>query len=155
MKLGPLWLGADTIKKPAEKPRSREPYTPALSPRIRSVVARRTNRLLLSLPSKCTGWNPFATPKCYKKWKRKRVSATPWGLTRWSDNQNLTLTSRFHVLTAYSHQQLSAGSGSAGLTSYTKHAVQLHFIQCPFPNQIQFGLEKLHPKIGYNFPNQI
>ena len=33
-------------------------------------------------------------------------------------------------------------------------AVQLHFIQCPFPNQIQFGLEKLHPKIAYNFPNQ-
>ena len=35
-----------------------------------------------------------------------------------------------------------------------KVALQLHFIQCPFPNQIQFGLEKLHPKIGYNFPNQ-
>ena len=33
-------------------------------------------------------------------------------------------------------------------------AVQLHFIQCPFPNQIQFGLEKLHPNIAYNFPNQ-
>ena len=33
-------------------------------------------------------------------------------------------------------------------------AVQLHFKQCPFPNQIQFGLEKLHPKIAYNFPNQ-
>ena len=33
-------------------------------------------------------------------------------------------------------------------------AVQLDFIQCPFPNQIQFGLEKLHPKIAYNFPNQ-
>ena len=33
-------------------------------------------------------------------------------------------------------------------------AVQLHFIQCPFPNQIQFGLEKLHPKITYHFPNQ-
>ena len=33
-------------------------------------------------------------------------------------------------------------------------AVVLHFIQCPFPNQIQFGLEKLHPKIAYNFPNQ-
>ena len=33
-------------------------------------------------------------------------------------------------------------------------AFQLHFIQCPFPNQIQFGLEKLHPKIAYNFPNQ-
>ena len=32
--------------------------------------------------------------------------------------------------------------------------VQLHFIQCPFPNQIQFGLEKLHPKIAYDFPNQ-
>ena len=32
--------------------------------------------------------------------------------------------------------------------------LQLHFIQCPFPNQIQFGLEKLHPKIAYNFPNQ-
>ena len=31
---------------------------------------------------------------------------------------------------------------------------QLDFIQCPFPNQIQFGLEKLHPKIAYNFPNQ-
>ena len=23
---------------------------------------------------------------------------------------------------------------------------QLHFIQCPFPNQIQFALEKLNPK---------
>merc|ERR1711994_678366 len=33
-------------------------------------------------------------------------------------------------------------------------AVWLHFIQCPFPNQIQFGLEKLHPKIAYNFSNQ-
>ena len=33
-------------------------------------------------------------------------------------------------------------------------ALQLDFIQCPFPNQIQFGLEKLHPKIAYNFPNQ-
>ena len=33
-------------------------------------------------------------------------------------------------------------------------SLQLHFIQCPFPNQIQFGLEKLHPKIAYNFPNQ-
>ena len=33
-------------------------------------------------------------------------------------------------------------------------AVPLHFIQCPFPNQIQFGLEKLHPKIAYDFPNQ-
>ena len=33
-------------------------------------------------------------------------------------------------------------------------AMQLHFIQCPFPNQIQFGLEKLHPKIAYDFPNQ-
>ena len=33
-------------------------------------------------------------------------------------------------------------------------AVQLHFIQCPFPNQIQFGLEKLHQKIAYDFPNQ-
>ena len=33
-------------------------------------------------------------------------------------------------------------------------AVQLHFIQCPFPNQIQFGLEKLHSKIVYDFPNQ-
>ena len=32
--------------------------------------------------------------------------------------------------------------------------VQLHFIQCPFPNQNQFGLEKLHPKIAYDFPNQ-
>ena len=32
--------------------------------------------------------------------------------------------------------------------------MQLHFIQCPFPNQIQFGLETLHPKIAYNFPNQ-
>ena len=30
----------------------------------------------------------------------------------------------------------------------------LDFIQCPFPNQIQFGLEKLQPKIAYNFPNQ-
>ena len=29
----------------------------------------------------------------------------------------------------------------------------LHFIQCSFPNQIQFGLEKLHPKIAYDFPN--
>ena len=26
-------------------------------------------------------------------------------------------------------------------------ALLLHFIQCPFPNQIQFGLEKLHPKM--------
>ena len=33
-------------------------------------------------------------------------------------------------------------------------AVQLDFIQCPFPNQIQFGLEKLRPKITYDFPNQ-
>ena len=33
-------------------------------------------------------------------------------------------------------------------------ALQLHFIQCPFPIQIQFGLEKLHPKIAYDFPNQ-
>ena len=32
--------------------------------------------------------------------------------------------------------------------------LQLHFIQCPFPNQTQFGLEKLQPKIAYNFPNQ-
>ena len=33
-------------------------------------------------------------------------------------------------------------------------AVQLHFIQCPFPNQIQFGLEKLHPKNAKDFTNQ-
>ena len=33
-------------------------------------------------------------------------------------------------------------------------ALPLHYIQCPFTNQIQFGLEKLHPKIAYNFPNQ-
>ena len=40
------------------------------------------------------------------------------------------------------------------LTSGGCIALQLDFIQCPFPNQIQFGLEKLHPKIAYNFPNQ-
>ena len=34
------------------------------------------------------------------------------------------------------------------------NALQLHFIQCPFPNQIQFGLENLPPKIAYHFPNQ-
>ena len=40
-------------------------------------------------------------------------------------------------------------------TNYIKcSALQLDFIQCPFPNQIQFGLEKLHPKIAYDFPNQ-
>ena len=33
-------------------------------------------------------------------------------------------------------------------------AVQLDFIQCPFPNQIQFGLEKIHPKNASDFPNQ-
>ena len=33
-------------------------------------------------------------------------------------------------------------------------ALGLHFIQCPFPNQIQFGSKKLHPKIAYDFPNQ-
>ena len=33
-------------------------------------------------------------------------------------------------------------------------ALQLHFIQCPFPNQIQFGLEKIHPKNASDFPNQ-
>ena len=32
--------------------------------------------------------------------------------------------------------------------------VQLDFIQCPFPNQIQFGLEKIHPKNASDFPNQ-
>ena len=37
---------------------------------------------------------------------------------------------------------------------YNDSALLLHFIQCPFPNQIQFGLEKLHPKIAYDFPNQ-
>ena len=42
------------------------------------------------------------------------------------------------------------GSQQNGLV----YAVQLHFIQCPFPNQIQFGLEKLQPKIAYDFPNQ-
>ena len=35
-----------------------------------------------------------------------------------------------------------------------KLAVQLDFIQCPFPNQIQFGLEKIHPKNASDFPNQ-
>ena len=30
-------------------------------------------------------------------------------------------------------------------------AVQLHFIQCPFPNQIQFGLEKNLQKVDANF----
>ena len=39
-------------------------------------------------------------------------------------------------------------------TPFPPLALQLHFIQCPFPNQIQFGLEKLHPKIAYDFPNQ-
>ena len=33
-------------------------------------------------------------------------------------------------------------------------AVQLDFIQCPFPNQTQFGLEKIHPKNASDFPNQ-
>ena len=33
-------------------------------------------------------------------------------------------------------------------------AQALHFIQCPFPNQIQYGLEKLHPKNASDFPNQ-
>ena len=33
-------------------------------------------------------------------------------------------------------------------------AVPLDFIQCPFPNQIQFGLEKIHPKNASDFPNQ-
>merc|ERR1712218_450445 len=41
------------------------------------------------------------------------------------------------------------------LDNFATTALQLHFIQCPFPNQIQFGLEKLHPKIAYDFPNQI
>ena len=27
-------------------------------------------------------------------------------------------------------------------------------MQCPFPNQIQFGLEKIHPKNASDFPNQ-
>ena len=31
---------------------------------------------------------------------------------------------------------------------------ELHFIQCPFPNQIQFGLEKLHPINAKDFTNQ-
>ena len=35
-----------------------------------------------------------------------------------------------------------------------KTALQLDFIQCPFPNQIQFGLEKIHPKNASDFPNQ-
>ena len=43
---------------------------------------------------------------------------------------------------------------SACAHSQAKDVVGLDFIQCPFPNQIQFGLEKLHPKIAYNFPNQ-
>ena len=33
-------------------------------------------------------------------------------------------------------------------------ALELHFIQCPFPNQFQFGLEKLHPKNAKDFTNQ-
>ena len=59
--------------------------------------------------------------------------------------------------------QARQGSGSPTAASTWKPAaqrvthftaLQLHFIQCPFPNQIQFGLEKLHPKIAYDFPNQ-
>ena len=33
-------------------------------------------------------------------------------------------------------------------------ALPLRFIQCPFPNQIQFGLEKLNPENACDFPNQ-
>ena len=35
------------------------------------------------------------------------------------------------------------------------YAEQLHFIQCFFPNQIQFGLEKLSPENALDFPNQL
>ena len=35
------------------------------------------------------------------------------------------------------------------------YAEQLHFIQCFFPNQIQFGLEKLNPENALDFPNQL
>ena len=33
------------------------------------------------------------------------------------------------------------------------HTLQQHFIQQPFPNQIEFGLEKLRPTNPWNFPN--
>ena len=39
-------------------------------------------------------------------------------------------------------------------TLLTAIAISLDFIQCPFPNQIQFGLEKIHPKNASDFPNQ-
>ena len=44
-------------QRPAEKPRSRGSYAPALTPRIRSVFVRRTNRLLLSL-DEFLFWHP-------------------------------------------------------------------------------------------------
>ena len=44
-------------QRPAEKPRSRGSYAPALTPRIRSVFVRRTNRLLLS-PDEFLFWHP-------------------------------------------------------------------------------------------------
>ena len=40
------------------------------------------------------------------------------------------------------------------ISQFSATSLQLDFIQCPFPNQIQFGLEKLRPKITYDFPNQ-
>ena len=53
--------------------------------------------------------------------------AVPWKLTRLSDYQILTVTWRFHVGTAFSLQQLSAGSGSAGLI-FVIFGTPLHYL---------------------------
>ena len=92
-------------QRPAEKPRSRGSYAPALTPRIRSVFVRRTNRLLLSL-DEILFWHPrnLVCSESVSRFvigiswfTRKKLSAVPWKLSRLSDYQMLTLTSRFHV----------------------------------------------------------
>ena len=40
-------------------------------------------------------------------------------------------------------------------TTVHHSAVQLHFIQCPFPNRFQFGSEKSSSKFPSSFPNRI
>ena len=49
---------------------------------------------------------------------------------------------------------LQLGALTRVKTNLSRYALQLDFIQCPFPNQIQFGLEKIHPKNASDFPNQ-
>ena len=50
--------------------------------------------------------------------------------------------------------QTSLGYAAGCNPNYHFRSMLLHFIQCPFPNQIQFGLEKIHPKKASDFPNQ-